>query len=115
MDSTRYVQIICSACGGKIVAVIGQPRPATCALCKEPLEPLPPPSRADASGNGRQTETGTRGPATFSRGTFTNTGSRKAPPSNRPSSGAPKASANSPSASGGGLKDKLLRLFTPRS
>ena len=109
MDSTRYVQIICSACGGKIVAVIGQPRPGTCALCKEPLEPPPPPS------NGRQTETGTRGPATFSRGTFTNTGSKKSLPSNRPSSGAPKTSGNSPSASSGGLKDKLLRLFNPRS
>jgi hypothetical protein len=108
MDSTRYVQIICSACGGKIVAVIGQPRPATCALCKEPLEPLPPPS-----GNGRQTETGTRGPATFSRGTFKNTGSKKPPSANRPSLGAPKASGAPPSIAD--LKKKFLSLFTPRS
>jgi hypothetical protein len=114
MDTGRFVQIICSACGGKIVAVVGQPRPATCGLCKEPLEPVaPPPSRAELAGEARQAETGTRAPAAFPRGTFTNTGRMKPPPAAaRSSSGKTPKQPPSPIAD---LKRKLLGLFTPRS
>ena len=107
-----YVQIICSACGGKIVAIAGQPRPAACALCKEPLEPLAPPSQAQATGNPRQTDTGTRVPATFPRGTFTNTVPKNPRPVSTTASGkTPKP----PPSSFADLKRKLLGLFTPRS
>ena len=101
-----YVQIICSACGGKIVAISGQPRPAACALCKEPLEPLAPPSQPQATGNPRQT-------AAFPRGTFTNTGKVKPPRSTaNASSGKTPKPPPSPIAD---LKRKLLDLFTSRS
>jgi hypothetical protein len=108
-----YVQIICSACGGKIVAIVGQPRPAACALCKEPLEPLAPPSQPQAAGNPRQTDTGTRVPAAFPRGTFTNTGKTKTPRATASvSSGKTPKPPPSPIAD---LKRKLLDLFTSRS
>ncbi len=112
MGSIRYVQIICSACGGKIVAIVGQPRPATCALCKEPLEPVAPPLLSPATGNPRQTDPGTRAPATFPQGTFTHTVPKNPRPASRTASGkTPKP----PPSSLADLKRKLLGLFTPRS
>ena len=101
MGSTRYVQIICTACGGKIVAVVGQARPTTCALCKEPLEHLVAPTKA----SGRQTDTATRAPATFTRGTFTS-----GIPVTRPRANPQRPSGDLSSAVSG-LKDKLKRLF----
>jgi hypothetical protein len=105
VGSTRYVQIICSACGGKIVAVVGQARPTTCDLCKEPLEHLVAPTRAPV----RQTDSTTRAPATFTRGTFTGRIPVTRPPANPQKTSGDLASAVS------GLKEKLMRLFTPRS
>jgi hypothetical protein len=104
MGSTRYVQIICTACGGKIVAVVGKARPTTCDLCKEPLEHLVAPTKAPV----RQTDSTTR-PATFTRGTFTGR-----TPVTRPTPNPQKTSGDLASAVSG-LKDKLMRLFTSRS
>ena len=101
--STRYVQIICAACGGKIVAVVGQTRPTHCALCKEPLEHLVAPTGAPA----RQTDGA--GPTTFTRGTFTGGVPVTRPPETRRKSSGDLASAVS------GLKDKLKSLFASRS
>jgi hypothetical protein len=112
MDSTRYVQIICRACGGKIVVIFGQARPATCALCKEPLEPVASPSRSQAPGNPRQTPAGTRVPAAFPRGTFTNTAPKIPRPASTTESGKIRKAPDSPIAD---LKRTLLGLFTPRS
>ena len=95
---TRYVQIICTACGGKIVAVVGQARPTTCPLCKEPLEHLVAPSKSPS----RQTGSATRAPATFTRGTFTS-----GIPLQRP----PAKSSGELSSTVSELKDKLKRLF----
>ncbi len=93
MDSTRYVQIICRACGGKIVAIAGQGCPATCALCKEPLEPAAPPSRSQAPVSTRQTHTGTRESAAFPRGTFTNTAPKFPRPASTTASGKTRKAA----------------------
>ena len=112
MDSTRYVQIICRVCGGKIVAIVGQPRPATCALCKKPLEPVAPPSRSQAPGNRRQTDPAMRVPAAFPRGTFTNTAPKIPRPASTTASGKTRKAPDSPIAD---LKRTLLSLFTPRS
>lgn len=104
--STRYVQIICSACGGKIVALVGQARPTTCALCKEPLEHLVAPSKTSPRPTGsaaRETGSSTRSPATFTRGTFTSGTPVTRPPAQK-SPGDLSATVNE-------LKDKLKRLF----
>jgi hypothetical protein len=107
LGDTRYVQIICGVCGGKTLAIGGLPRPTECGLCKTPFE-----TRASES---QPTEPAVKGtPATFSRGTFTNIQTR------RPRTGpAPKVTGTPkprPSDSAdGGLKEKLMRLFTPRS
>ena len=98
---TRYVQIICSACGGKIVANVAQPRPTTCALCKEPLEHLVAPSKTPP----RQTGSTTRAPAKFSRGTF-----KSGIPVTRPRANSQKDSGDL-AATVSDLKDKLKRLF----
>ena len=98
---TRYVQIICSACGGKIVAIVGQARPTTCPLCKEPLEHLVAPTKAPP----RPTDSATRAPAAFPRGTFT-TGIPVA--RSRPN---PQKSPGDLASTVSDLKDKLKRLF----
>jgi hypothetical protein len=105
VGSTRYVQIICNACGGKIVAVVGQARPTTCPLCKEPLEHLVAPTTAKSPA--RQTDSTTR-PATFTRGTFTS-----GIPVTRPRPTPQKNSGDLASAVSD-LKDKLKRLFNSR-
>lgn len=105
MGDTRYVQILCGVCGGKTLA-IGQSRPKECGLCKAPFE--------DRSAE-QATDPAVRGvPATFSRGTFANLPTQRPRPSSgsRPTAGAPKT----PSAENdGGLKEKLIRFFNPRS
>jgi hypothetical protein len=104
--STRYVQIICTACGGKIVAVVGQPRPTNCALCKEPLEHLVAPTKtAPTRAPGRPTDSTTRAPATFSRGTFTSGIPVKRSPAT------PQRNPGDLTTAVSGLKDKLKRLF----
>ena len=108
MDSSRYVQILCGVCGGKTL-VIGQSRPKECGLCKAPFE--------DPSSEPRATDPAVRGvPATFTRGTFTNVQTQRPRPPNasRPSAGAHKTSSAADSGDGG-LKEKLIRFFTPRS
>jgi hypothetical protein len=101
--SNRYVQIICTACGGKIVAVVGQARPSTCPLCKEPLEHLVAPTKAPA----RQTDSTTRAPATFTRGTFTS----RIPVTPSGATAKPQKNSGDLSATVSDLKDKLKRLF----
>ena len=108
MDGTRYVQILCGVCGGKTLA-IGQSRPKECGLCKAPFE--------DRSGEPQATDPAVRGvPATFSRGTFTNVQTQRPRPANgsRPTAGAQKPTSAADSGDGG-LKEKLIRFFTPRS
>jgi hypothetical protein len=104
MSGSRYVQIVCGICGGKILAIGGQQRPTECGLCKAPLEMKP-----------RQTDSGVRAPVAFERGTFTGTSSSKprTTPAPRVASGPFKAPVAAPG--NGGFKEKLLRLFGSRS
>jgi len=109
MDGTRYVQIICGVCGGKTLGFGGQARPTECGLCKAPFE-VP---SADASSTNPAVK-GTS--ATFTRGTFTNlqTQRPRTGPAPRASTGTQKAPSGSALADGG-LKEKLIRFFNPRS
>jgi hypothetical protein len=109
MDGTRYVQILCGVCGGKTLAIRGLSRPTECGLCKAPFE--------DGSSEARPTDPAVRGvPTTFTRGTFTNlqTQRPRTGPAPRPSAGTQKPSSGADSGDGG-LKEKLIRLFNPRS
>ena len=107
MGDTRYVQIICGVCGGKTLAIGGLRRPTECGLCKTPFE--------TRSSEPQPTEPAVKGtPATFTRGTFTNIQTQ------RPRTGpAPRAGETpkprTPAQGDGSLKDKLMKLFTPRS
>ena len=117
MNQTRYVQILCRVCGGKTLTVGGMPRPRECGLCKAPWDEAPEEEQEPAPGSARPTDTGVRRPTAFPRGTFTNTSAASLKKSDTASGRAPavarKASGVAPAP--GGLKDKLKRLFNPRS
>ena len=112
MDSTRYVQIPCHVCGGKSLAIGGQPRPSECVHCKSPLDRRTA-ERSQPSG-ARPSDPATRTPAAFTRGTFTHspppTQKPRPAPATRPT---PKSRTVSHDPTGG-LKDRLLRLFAHR-
>ena len=108
MGESRYVQIVCGVCGGKTLAIGGVPRPTECVLCKSPFE--------TQSSEPRATDPAVKGvPATFTRGTFTNiqTQRPRTGPAPRVTGETPKP--RNPPTSEGGLKEKLIRLFNPRS
>ena len=106
MDSTRYVQIPCRVCGGKNLAIGGEPRPTQCVHCKAQLEGRPP---VGARSSGARPT-----PATFTRGTFRHT--PESTPKPRPASltNALSRPLKAPHEPSGGFKDRLLRLFEKR-
>jgi hypothetical protein len=115
MDSTRYVQIPCHVCGGKSLAIGGQPRPAECVHCRYPFDGK---ARGGAQASGaRPSDPATRSPATFARGTFAHSPVPARKPPSAAARRSPPDARKSPSASPnahGRFREVLMRLLAHR-